>query len=72
MKIIEAIVKPFKLDEVKDALLENKGEYWPFLELSINLEKGDFASVDSKTMGLTMAQINQAQLNATAYCESLT
>ena len=57
---------------MKDALLENKGEYWPYLDLAIKLEKGEFEKIDIKSINLTVEQVNHAQLNATAYCEFIT
>lgn len=57
---------------IKDALLDNAGEYWPYLELAIELDNGKFDGAYITTAGLTIDQINQAQLSATAYSESIT
>lgn len=57
---------------IKDALLSNEGEYWPFLELAIDLDEGNFDETLITTSGLSIEQINQAQLLATAYCELVT
>lgn len=56
---------------IKDALLKNEGEYWPYLELVVGLDKGDFGEVCISNTSLDIEQINQAQLLATAYCESV-
>lgn len=57
---------------IKDALLDQSGEYWPYLELAIELDSGKFDETYISTSGLTIDQLNQAQLSATAYCESIT
>ena len=57
---------------IKDALLDQRGEYWPYLELAIDMDNGKFDQASISTSGLTIDQLNQAQLSATAYCESIT
>ncbi|MDH5645288.1 MAG: HDOD domain-containing protein [Candidatus Heimdallarchaeota archaeon] len=59
-------------EAIREALLESKGEYWPYLELAENMHSEKFNIKNIGLAGLTIGQINQAQLVATAYCESIT
>lgn len=57
--------------QVKEALLENSGDYWPYLAVAMDLDRGRFDKELIEDIGLNIEQVNQAQLDATAYCESI-
>lgn len=59
---------------IKQALIEQDGPYWPYLNLAITMEKGELAQIESAIGDLVLSfeDINLAQLMATAYSESFT
>jgi len=58
---------------IKQALLEKSGPYFDYLELITALENADVREIEScaTRVGITVSNLNNAQLSATAYCESL-
>ncbi len=67
------IIKDMLVPEpIKDALLKNEGQYWSYLELVMALDKGKFDDALIARAGLSIDKINEAQLQATAYCEMIT
>jgi EAL and modified HD-GYP domain-containing signal transduction protein len=71
---MESILKDISMPApIKHALLEQDGRYWPFFNLALSIERDDVNDIRNaaKPLGLTLADINRAQLEALVYCEAL-
>jgi EAL and modified HD-GYP domain-containing signal transduction protein len=71
---MELIIKDISMPApIKQALVEQDGRYWPFLNLAMAIDSGEIHQVQAgaQSLGLTLADINRAQLQALAYSEAL-
>ena len=56
---------------IKAALLEKSGEYGPYLALAESLSDGEFDEAEISRLGLSVMEVNAAQLEATSYAEAV-
>ena len=71
---MSVIVKDMLLPAaIKQALLEQDGKYWPFLQLALTMEWSDASAISAAAndFGLTLEDLMRAQLAATSYSETV-
>jgi len=70
---MRVIVKDMLLPAtIKQALLEQDGKYWPFLQLALTMERGETGAVAAAAneFGMTLDDLTRAQLEAINYSET--
>jgi EAL and modified HD-GYP domain-containing signal transduction protein len=70
---MEMIIKDMSMPApIKQALVEQDGRYWPYLDLALSIDSGDIHRIlaAAQPLGLTVNNLNQAQLEALEYAEA--